>query len=72
MDTAFIYFLKIFIYLATLGLIFGMWELLVDAWEVSIVAYGIYFLDQGLNPGLCVGNVESQSLDHQGSTRYCF
>ena len=49
--------------MATLGLIFGMWALLVDAWEVSIVAYGIYFLDQGLNPGFCVGNVESQSLE---------
>lgn len=51
LDTAFIYFLKIFIYLAMRGLICGMCDLLVDAWELSVVAYGLYFPGQGLNPG---------------------
>lgn len=51
LDTAFIYFLKIFIYLATLGLICGMWDIFLDAWELSVVAYGLYFPDQRLNPG---------------------
>ena len=48
-----VFFLKIFIWLC----------------QVLVVACGIQFPDQGSNPGPCIGSLESQPGDHQGSPR---
>ena len=45
--------------LTALGLSRGTWKsLIVDT------AYGIYFPDQGLNLGPCIGSAESQPLEN--------
>ena len=60
--TVFFFFLKIFIYLAALGLTWGMWDFWVATGELLVAACGIEFPSQGSSPG-----VESQQTGHQRS-----
>ena len=69
LKTCLFYYLLILlhIYLAMLSLSCGIQGLLVVAYELLIEACEIQLPDQGLNPGPCIGNSESQPLDYQRS-----
>ena len=64
-------FLKIFIWLHG-GLVLQHVRFLVVACELLVAACGIWFPDQESKPGPRIGNVESQSLDHQVSPYTAF
>ena len=58
----------LFIYLAALGLSYSMQELLVVTFELFlVVACGIYFSNQGVNPGPLPWEHRVSATVHQGS-----